>query len=67
FAQAEAMAALAEQVKGMGLDIVTYTGYTFEELLKMSRDARDVKLLLERSDILVDGLYIESERDLSVP
>lgn len=67
FAQAEAMAAVAEQVKGMGLDLVTYTGYVFEDLLEMSKEAEGVKQLLERSDILVDGPYLESERDLSVP
>lgn len=66
FAQAEAMAVLAEQVKVMGLDIVTYTGYNFEELLEMSNDAEDVKQLLERSDFLVDGPYLASERDLGI-
>jgi anaerobic ribonucleoside-triphosphate reductase activating protein len=66
FAQAEVLAAFAKQVKVMGLDIVTYTGYTFEELLEMSKDAQGIKLLLERSDFLVDGPYLASERDLSI-
>lgn len=67
FSQAAAFASLAERVRSLGLDIVTYTGYTFEELLEMSKDDKDFKLLLERSDFLVDGRYIASERDLSVP
>lgn len=67
FSQAAAFASLAERVRSLGLDIVTYTGYTLEELLEMSKDDKDFKLLLERSDFLVDGRYIVSERDLGVP
>lgn len=67
FAQARAFASLAEKVKGLGLDIVTYTGYTFEEILEMAQQDPDKKRLLELSDLLVDGPYIEKERDLSLP
>lgn len=67
FAQAKAFASLAERIKSLGLDIVTYTGYTFEEILEMSKNDQDIKQLLERSDFLVDGRYRASERDLSVP
>lgn len=66
FAQARAFAALAEKVKGLGLDIVTYTGYTFEELLKLSADDQDIKRLLELSDLLVDGPFLEDAKDLSL-
>ncbi|KUK37119.1 MAG: anaerobic ribonucleoside-triphosphate reductase activating protein [Thermacetogenium sp.] len=67
FAQARAFASLAEKVKGLGLDIVTYTGYTFEEILEMAQHDPDKKRLLELSDLLVDGPYIEKERDISLP
>ncbi|AFV11500.1 anaerobic ribonucleoside-triphosphate reductase activating protein NrdG [Thermacetogenium phaeum DSM 12270] len=67
FAQAQAFASLAEKVKGLGLDIVTYTGYTFEEILEMAQHDPDKKRLLELSDLLVDGPYIEKERDISLP
>jgi anaerobic ribonucleoside-triphosphate reductase activating protein len=39
-----------------------YTGYRFEDLLlNPSRRA-----LLEKCDVLVDGRYVEAERDLSL-
>ena len=42
FEQAAACALLAERIKGMGLDIVTYTGYTFEELSARGKDDQDI-------------------------
>jgi anaerobic ribonucleoside-triphosphate reductase activating protein len=65
--QAKEFASLAKRVKSLGLDIVTYTGYTFEELLEMSIKDIHIKRLLENTDLLVDGPYLASERDLSVP
>lgn len=67
FAQAGACALVAERVKSMGLDIVTYTGNTFEELLIMADQDADVKRLLEATDILVDGPFITEVRDWDVP
>ena len=67
FSQAKEFASLAKRVKSLGLDIVTYTGYTFEEILEMSIKDEDIKRLLENTDLLVDGPYLASERDLSVP
>lgn len=67
FYQARGFAFMADKVKELGLDIVTYTGYTFEEILEISRKDQDVRHLLEISDLLVDGPYLESERDLSLP
>jgi anaerobic ribonucleoside-triphosphate reductase activating protein len=63
FEQAAACALLAERIKGMGLDIVTYAGYTFEELKSKALDDVNVKRLLEATDILVDGSFIAGERD----
>ena len=55
FAQAAALAYLGKKVKELGLDIVTYTGYTFEEVLDMAEKKQEVRDLLEISDLLVDG------------
>ncbi len=66
FAQAAALACLGKKVKELGLDIVTYTGYTFEELLDMAKKNQDVGELLEISDLLVDGPYLAEERDLNL-
>ncbi len=67
FAQAKGFASLAGRIKEMGLDLVTYTGYTFEEILAKSKEDRDTERLLKLTDLLVDGPYLSHERDLSLP
>ncbi len=67
FAQAGACALIAERVRAMGLDTVTYTGNTFEDLLARSERDPDVKRLLEATDLLVDGPFIVEERDWDIP
>ena len=44
-------------------DIWLYTGYTIEELLRMHRIT--VNLILTTIDVLVDGPYIESLKDIT--
>ena len=66
FAQPEGMAALAQQVKAHGWDLFLYSGYTFEQLLKMGEECPAVRRLLELGDILVDGPYLEGERSLEL-
>lgn len=41
-----------------------WTGYTIEELLQ--RDNTYIKLFLEQIDYLIDGPYIEEERDITL-
>lgn len=65
FFQAEAFSRLAEIIRGMGKDIVTYTGYTWEELIGRRRP--DELRLLSLTDILVDGPFILSLRDPTLP
>jgi len=67
FMQAEGFAQLGKQIKEKGLDIMTYTGYTWEELLHMGKKNRKVMELLSVSDYLVDGPFIETEKDLNLP
>lgn len=45
--------------------IYLWTGYYYEQLLKMS-DPK-VSLILSMIDVLIDGPYIESKRDLTLP
>ena len=47
------------------LNIWTYTGFTFEELIELND--KEMIRLLSLSDVLVDGRYVEKERDLSLP
>jgi anaerobic ribonucleoside-triphosphate reductase activating protein len=58
---------MAEQIRAIGLDVVTYTGYTFEELQSKASGDENVKRLLAATDILVDGPYIEEERGWELP
>ena len=43
-----------------------YTGYTWEELQERAKDELYVWSILRNIDILVDGRFIESEKDISL-
>lgn len=64
FCQAAALASLAKRIHALGKSVVAFTGYTYEALRQMHDP--DVDALLHETDILVDGPYIEAERDLSL-
>ncbi|WP_312091246.1 anaerobic ribonucleoside-triphosphate reductase activating protein [Aminipila sp.] len=67
FCQAEAFYHLAEEIKRqLGLNILVYSGYTFEELIKMSKENEYINKLLNICDSLVDGKFILEERDLTL-
>jgi len=67
FMQARVCAILAARARAAGLDVVTYTGYTWEQLLVMAEDDPDVRALLTLSDYLIDGPYLAAQRSLSLP
>ena len=64
--QPEAFSRLAAELKKRQLNIVTYTGYTYEELLEISKTRPAVKELLDLTDLLVDGRFVMAERDLTL-
>ena len=64
FAQAEGYAKLAKLLKAKGYEVASYSGYTFEQLL---RGTPAQKELLESIDILIDGPFILAEKSLEVP
>lgn len=59
FWQAPALASLARQVKAAGLNVMSFTGFTLEQLQAEYAPAGSQELL-EQLDILIDGPYIES-------
>ncbi len=63
FAQAEGYARLARLLKEAGYEVASYSGYTFEQLL---RGTPAQKALLGTIDILIDGPYVEAERSLEL-
>ncbi|HOQ02022.1 MAG TPA: anaerobic ribonucleoside-triphosphate reductase activating protein [Acetivibrio clariflavus] len=64
FEQAEAFAVLAKEAKKLNLNIVTYTGYTYEYIVENFLNFSGWEVLLNETDILVDGRYEEDKRNL---
>lgn len=60
--QPEACYQIAVEAKKLGLNIWCYTGYTYEELKSMNNEFVDK--FLSTIDILIDGKYEETQRDL---
>ena len=68
FLQAAALCQIAEGVREQGGDVITYTGYTFERLLELTGHGQHPHMsrLLELTDLLIDGPYVEALRDLEL-
>lgn len=77
FLQADALCQLARQIKVRGGNITVYTGYTLEVLCTCSSGSPEalctrvlndpaIAELLDLTDMLVDGPYIEALRDLTL-
>ena len=64
FEQVEPLVELARLIKDAGLTLMSYSGYTLEELKDRKDKATDE--LLSMLDMLVDGRYIEEERNLTL-
>lgn len=62
FLQAQALIPLAKGTKELGLHVMAYSGFTFEELLEKPESAE----LLQYVDVLVDGPFILSQRSLEL-
>ena len=65
FEQPRAVALLAQGVKNSGLSVVTFTGFTIEELSSQSNPY--VQYLLKVTDLLIDGPFIEDKFSLNRP
>lgn len=65
FAQAEDCLALAKIAHGHGLNVWSYSGWTFEYL--RDQGTPEQKALLAELDVLVDGPFLLSERTLALP
>ena len=59
FWQAPALANLARQVKAAGLNVMSFTGFTLEQL-RSDQAPAGVGNLLDQLDILIDGAYVQS-------
>ena len=66
FCQPEAFASLARKVKERNLSVVSFSGYTLEQLQELSVRKPAVGELLALTDILIDGPYQKEKRDLTL-
>ncbi len=64
--QVEESLKLAKEVKKMGLNVMLYTGFTFERIIEMGKSNPDYKEILNYIDYLVDGPFILKLRDLTL-
>lgn len=65
FSQAEGLSVLASRVRELKLSIVTFTGFEYEKIKEANNPTWNS--LLENTDLLIDGPYIQSQHDLSRP
>ncbi|MCL2234919.1 MAG: anaerobic ribonucleoside-triphosphate reductase activating protein [Defluviitaleaceae bacterium] len=64
FLQSAELVEVARAARDLGLDVVCYTGYTYEEL--MAESDPDKLALLDLCHILIDGKYHHEQRDISL-
>ena len=64
FAQKKELLELVKAIKNINKNIVIYTGYIYEELLKKNDDT--INEILNSIDYLVDGPFVLSKRDLTL-
>lgn len=64
FEQAAACSELARRVHALKLHVMTYSGYTYEEIVAGFTDRPDWKELLQETDILVDGRFELSRKNI---
>lgn len=66
FDQAGPVAILASELKARGYGLWAYSGYTFEQLSEKARHDADIKTILDKIDVLVDGRFEQDKKSLSL-
>ncbi len=66
FIQPVPLTELAKMVKSINKSVISYTGFTFEELIHISESKPEVLELLKNIDYLIDGRFILSQRSLTL-
>jgi anaerobic ribonucleoside-triphosphate reductase activating protein len=67
FAQAAGCVEIAKLAKSHGFDVVTYSGYYYDDLLRMAKENMAMDALLRVSDILIDGPFDIKQKDPCLP
>ena len=66
FQQPAACAELARRAHQKGLNVWSYSGYTYEKLRELAKQDEGVNALLSEIDVLVDGPFRLKERSLEL-
>ncbi len=66
FQQPAACAELARRAHQNGLNVWTFSGYLYDQLLQMAEEDAAVAALLAQTDVLVDGPFLQAERSLDL-
>lgn len=66
FEQAAALVPLARAIRERGGNVISYSGYTYEQLLKRAKADPTITDLLRISDWLIDGPFVQALRDLTL-
>ena len=64
--QSAALIPLAREIKERGLNLVIFTGYTFERLQELSQERPEMFELLTFADILIDGPFVMAKKSLEL-
>ena len=67
FDQALGVGALADEAQSRGLDVMTFTGFTLARLRARAQSEIGVARLLESTDLLVDGPFVQERLDRRRP
>ena len=65
FTQAKPLTVLAREVHKMGLNVMSYSGWTYEQLIDGANDKNGWSELLNEVDYLVDGKFEIEKKSLS--
>ncbi len=65
FTQSKECSLIARFAKSIGFNIWCYTGYTFEQLLALSKNQPEIMDFLKEIDILVDGRFLLAKKSYS--
>ena len=64
--QASPLIPLAREIKERGMNLVIFTGYTYERLMELAHERPDMFELLTFADILIDGPFIMAKKSLEI-
>lgn len=64
FMQVDKMVGFAKKIKNLGLNLVVYTGFTFEQLLE--KNNKTINEFLPLIDVLIDGKFELDKRSLEL-